>query len=327
MVDEMSTKRQRCIACHEHSGVECFEATERMLGTREVFSYWECEHCGCVQIEEIPGDLERHYPAEYFSFKPHHRLAQSRIRAWVDPSRLRAELGDSTLLGRVTNAVMKPLNYASWCRVTGLDQRARVLDVGCGAGKMVVRMRLAGFARCVGVDPYLSHTIQYANGAQVLRESLIDFAKRTDERFDLVMFHHSLEHLPDPDPVLSAAVELLDDNGWILLRVPVAGCYAWRHYRDRWYSLDAPRHLFLPSARALDAIATRAGLRVQHMECDSTKWSLMASELYARDICVNAPAVRRDIFSVDEDRAYQRRSAELNEQGDGDQAAFFLNRI
>ena len=74
-------------------------------------------------------------------------------------------------------------------------------------------------------------------------------------------------------------------------------------------------------------MAARAGLRVRHTQCDSTKWSLMASELYARDICVNAPAAQRNIFSADEDRAYERRSAELNKQGDGDQAAFFLNRI
>jgi 2-polyprenyl-3-methyl-5-hydroxy-6-metoxy-1,4-benzoquinol methylase len=327
MAELTSPLRKRCVACHELSHAACFEATERMLGTREVFRYWECEHCGCVQIEAIPKDLGRHYPAGYFSFKPHHRLARSRIRSWIDPIRLRADLGEASVLGRAANAVMKPLNYAAWCHITGLDHRARVLDVGCGAGKMIVRMRLAGFSRCLGVDPFLTQEIHYDNGAQVLRESLIDFAARTDERFDLIMFHHSLEHFPDPDPVLSVAVTLLDEGGWVLLRVPVAGCYAWRQYRDRWYSLDAPRHLFVPSARAVDSIAARAGLRVQHTQCDSTKWSLMASELYARDICVNAPAAQREIFSADEDRAYERRSAELNEQGDGDQAAFFLNRI
>ena len=70
-----------CVACRVESEVVPFTVVERLLGTREEFSYWECPRCGCVQIESVPHDLARHYPPGYFAYMPQHRLAASRWRA------------------------------------------------------------------------------------------------------------------------------------------------------------------------------------------------------------------------------------------------------
>ena len=77
--------------------------------------------------------------------------------------------------------------------------------------------------------------------------------------YDLVMFNHSFEHVEDPLPTLRHARNLLAPGATLLLRTPVAGCWAWRHYGTDWVSIDAPRHAFIPSIAGLRAAAGRRG--------------------------------------------------------------------
>jgi 2-polyprenyl-3-methyl-5-hydroxy-6-metoxy-1,4-benzoquinol methylase len=273
--------------CRLASDVVPFTVTERLLDTRERFQYWECPQCGCVQIDSVPEDLARHYPARYFAYKPHHRLAANRWRARVDSLRFAAAQGRGGVLGAIANRVLKPLDYAPWCAVTGLDVGARVLDVGCGSGKLLLRMRHAGFRECVGVDPFVAESLHYANQVQVQRQSLPAFVEHTAARFDLVMFHHSLEHSPVPHELLAAATRAMAPGGWLLIRIPVAGSYAWRTYRENWFQLDPPRHLFVPATRSMHVMAEAVGLQVARVVFDSTLNQFALSERYRRDIHVD----------------------------------------
>ena len=39
-----------------------------MFGYRDEFAYFACGQCGCLQIADIPPDMSRYYPANYYSF-------------------------------------------------------------------------------------------------------------------------------------------------------------------------------------------------------------------------------------------------------------------
>jgi 2-polyprenyl-3-methyl-5-hydroxy-6-metoxy-1,4-benzoquinol methylase len=313
-----------CLACAARSRASTFTATERLLDSGETFAYWTCPACGCVQIAQVPADLARHYPASYFAFRPQHRLAASRLRRWLDPHRLRAATGGKDLLGAIANRVLKPLDFAPWCTVMGLGAGARVLDVGCGAGKLLLRLRHAGFARCLGLDPFLDAPLRYANGVEVLDRGVEALAGDAEERFDLVMFHHSLEHTPEPLAQLRAARSLLARGGWVLVRIPVAGGYAWRTYREHWVALDPPRHLFVPTETAMSRLAGRAGLAVRHTDYDSTAMQFEISEMYRAQVSPSSPRGRAWRVAPEQRRRWQEQAAALNAARDGDQAAFFL---
>ena len=65
----MSGKQpSNCVVCAMAGEAATFAAREMYFGTRERFDYFECAHCGTVQIARVPADLSRHYPAEYYSF-------------------------------------------------------------------------------------------------------------------------------------------------------------------------------------------------------------------------------------------------------------------
>src|SRR5258707_14631278 len=41
---------------------------ENLHATKETFSYFQCANCECIQISEIPADIGKYYPANYYAF-------------------------------------------------------------------------------------------------------------------------------------------------------------------------------------------------------------------------------------------------------------------
>src|SRR6266508_5024812 len=57
-----------CRICGNENIHPRFIAREMMFGTKETFEYFQCGDCGCLQIRNIPANLEDYYPPEYYSF-------------------------------------------------------------------------------------------------------------------------------------------------------------------------------------------------------------------------------------------------------------------
>ena len=81
--------------------------------------------------------------------------------------------------------------------------------------------------------------------------------------YDIVMLHHSLEHMPDPAAAMKHVRRLVQPNGWALVRMPVAGSYGWRTYREHWLGLEPPRHLVIPSIEGMRQLADQAGFDIE----------------------------------------------------------------
>jgi SAM-dependent methyltransferase len=307
-------------------------STERMFGFGGRFEYFECDACGCVQLLTPPADLARYYPATYYSFQElegpdllpvpgwRRRLFQARNQAqfFGGPGAMLA-----TWRRRADFDWVRPLLRHTTVR--RLD--ARILDVGCGSGRLLKRLRQAGFTRLVGCDPFLSAPIEQPPELTIHACSIEALVPREAGRFDLVMFHHSLEHMPEPLAPLRAAAALLTPSGRCLVGIPVASSEAWHAYGIDWVELDPPRHFFLHTTRSFAVVARAAGLRVDQVEQDGGSFEFWGSELYRRGMTLMGPDGRvrhpRDVFTTEECEAFERRAVRANADGRGGRALFF----
>ena len=57
-----------CRVCGNSENNKIFNLKEMMFGFRDKFTYVECLKCGCLQIVEIPNNIEKYYPSNYYSF-------------------------------------------------------------------------------------------------------------------------------------------------------------------------------------------------------------------------------------------------------------------
>lgn len=325
-----------CAICGSDVG-QVHRACEQMLGLGDEFRYFECGRCHSLQLVDPPAEWQRYYPADYYSLQealpssPQARGSMS-LRRWLRERRDAAVVfGERGFWGSV--ASLRPSSRASMfsplfapTRVRSFD--ARILDIGCGAGALLKSLHRLGFRNLMGVDPHLER--ETCVPGLSIRKLPVD-SPRIAGQFDLVMCHHSLEHMPDHSAVLRAIAGLLKPEGDCLIRMPVASCALWRDYGVDWLDLDAPRHLLLHSRRSFEMVATEAGLRVDCVMYDATASSYWGSELYRRGI----PYYVRDegrfqdpqeFFSPEELRGFRLRADMENRSGTSSTAAYYMRR-
>ncbi|MEW5800502.1 MAG: class I SAM-dependent methyltransferase [bacterium] len=207
----------------------------------------------------------------------------------------------------------------------GMAKSLRIVDVGCGTGSLLYELREIGFKNTLGIDPYLKEDIKYKNGLEILKKTIHDLGGKRD----LVMFHHSFEHVPDPVETIQSASNVLTEQGVILMRIPIVSSYAWKHYGINWVQLDAPRHFFLHSIKSINTLAAKANLRIKKIIYDSTDFQFWGSEQYTKDIPLKsnrsyAIDPSNSIFSDAEIKEFKQKAKELNLKNWGDQAVIYL---
>lgn len=291
-----------------------------MFGFRDEFTYLECENCGSLQIAETPADLARYYPPDYHSFQEKAPGRDPAPVVLLKSLRARHLLGAWNPIGALVARCFGVPEYYRWLQGAGALQDSEILDVGSGTGRLLFALRREGLARLTGIDPYVEQDLAYPNGIRIWKRSI----EEMDGEFDLLMFHHSLEHVPDPLSALREARRLLRPGRFAVVRLPVAGSWAWREYRECWLNLDPPRHLWLPTPLGMRLLAERAGLALERHEFDSADIQFWGSELYRRGIPMNR--FSQHYPPEAEVRAYLQRAGELNRAGEGDQATFYLRR-
>jgi SAM-dependent methyltransferase len=221
-----------CRICGNAAANRIYAAQEMMFATHAAFDYFQCASCGCLQIAESPKDIGRYYPDSYYSYAPSNRGDDNPLSRYLKKQRMGHFLGRRSALGALLTAHYGAPEEA-WLRPLGFDFDTSFLDVGCGSGMVLLDLRRHGFKNLVGADPFIDHDIDYANGVRILKRRLSDVT----ERFDVIMMHHSLEHMPDQIDALHNAADRLNPGGRILVRIPLVSCEAWDTYGLNWVQL------------------------------------------------------------------------------------------
>jgi SAM-dependent methyltransferase len=315
-----------CRICGNTEGNSAHFPKEMMFGWREEFEYLECAHCGCLQIAEIPADLAKYYPSDdYYSYKT---PRQKRYPQWL--LRLRHErtryfLGEFSVAGAVLGMLSKRSEHFDWFRQGRVSLDSRILDVGCGAGALLLKLQREGFRSLLGADPFIQADIDYGNGVRILKRGVGEL----EGGHDFVMLHHSFEHMPDPAAALAAVARTVAPGGVLLIRIPVSDCYARAKYGLNWVAWDAPRHLHLHTVKSMRLLAAGAGMEISNIAYDSTGQQLSSSELYLRGVPYvehgkYRPGNSPNAFSQQEWDGFLKKAAELNRKREGDNACFYL---
>ena len=307
----------QCRICFSNAEHPVYTVSEMMFGFRDQFTYFQCSQCGCLQISEVPATMDKYYPPQYYSFTPKPRKSlKNPVEATMRRFRDRHTIFGRGILGRLVGS-LSPNKKMIALAPLKLTIGSRILDVGCGDGWRLNILREVGFENLLGIDPYIFQDITYDNGVTVKKRSIHEV---TGE-WDVIMYHHSFEHVPDPREQLQKAAKLLSPGGCCLLRIPTVSSHAWEEYRENWYQLDAPRHFFLHSTKSVQFLAEQAGLALQDIVFDSTADQFQGSELYKRDIPFTSQA---NNFPKSQVREWKAKAKKLNKKKHGDQAAFYL---
>jgi len=200
-----------------------------------------CADCGLVFTNPMPTEEQQ---AQYYADEGPYRA--HKIEAAETKRRERkAQPRSATRTPRARDLLLDAL--VPYVPVHAPPPGAKVLDFGCGDGKMLNRLQDAGW-ETYGIEP--------STGVAFTRHHRLDEPPQ-DARFDFVILHHVLEHVRDPLEILRQLGGATREGGRIFISLPSLDMLP-QHGNFR-YCLDGRKHLMCFSEACLTALLARAG--------------------------------------------------------------------
>lgn len=227
-----------------------------------------CLKCGLVRLGRLPTISEA-YPPEYFGNLDKKFLPFFEFISHQRPALLKRAEDLAAQLARS-------------------ERRApSVLDVGCGRGYLLKRLRRQGW-NCAGIDIPESPVPKKKNGmdCRVGDASALPWSSGL---FDLVVLNHVLEHVVDPWRACREAARVLRTGGILYLGVPNYASWQSRLFGAAWFPLEIPRHIFHFGPTTLLRVVSSAGLKPSA----SSTWSLIQGTFGFIQSALNRIDVRR----------------------------------
>ena len=168
-----------------------------------------------------------------------------------------------------------------------------ILEVGCGGGDLLQKLTMANYT-CFGVeaDPMAKSFSFGLNIFQGTAEKIPNEVK--NQKFDLVIMSHVLEHCLDPSLALDNVFNLLRPGGYFICEVPNNSALGFKYSGVAWEMLDIPRHLNFFTPISLVSMIKKYGFQVQRLAfwgyCRqfSNSWVNTEAKVYERVIESNS---------------------------------------
>lgn len=219
---------------------------DRLHGLPGRFTVVRCRRCGLMRTNPRPtqGTMGFYYPDSY---GPHQNVV-TEPGAFPARERFAARL------------VRRVIRFNTECLPD--VPPGRLLEVGCASGRFMHKMAGRGWeaegiefsetaaaaARCLGFPVY--------GGA-------LETAPDCKQRYDLIVAWMVLEHLHDPVAALTKLGRWVKPGGWLAVSVPNAAALEARAFKDRWYALQLPTHLYHYTPHTLSLVMARGGWRME----------------------------------------------------------------
>jgi SAM-dependent methyltransferase len=292
-----------CPLCH-HGGFR--EVLRQPAGPNESVDHYRlvcCRSCGLGYLNPRPtlGSIGFYYPADYQPYQ--HKSREKPARRW------------SRFLGRGDAHTFLPIKPPG-----------RVLDIGCGSGAYLARMRDLGW-NVVGLDisPH-GVTATRLRGIEAY-EGQLPHPSIPPESVDVVNFGAVLEHVHDPHRFLAAARQTVKPGGLLVFSVPNFDSWARRFFGLAWWPLELPRHLLHFNRSTLELLVQGHELELVDVRSPAhSNWMRLSVER-ARQLSMTSSRTKRLLVTALRSRLLSGAATRLTSWfGRGDCLLFITRR-
>ncbi len=146
-----------------------------------------------------------------------------------------------------------------------------VLDFGCGDGSILEKLQCK---RRFGVEINKSAIQQAKKRGIGIFTSISDIA--STQKFDVIISHHSLEHVHNPFEVLQDLKKHTKKGGYNVHVVPIDDWRMEKQYDPH----DINQHLYTWTPRLLGNVFSKAGFRIVNVEILTHAWLPLSAYTY-----------------------------------------------
>lgn len=256
------TREISCDLCGRDEHRFLFNAKDRLHGFDGSFSYVICRNCGLVYMnpQVLPDEMNKFYPSDYGPYK--------------------AKVGREQLDRR---AVWRKLRKRPFVELicSRLSKQSRLLDVGCGNGDFLNAIKTLTGCQVHGIDvsEIAAKAVRQSYGMDVFVGPITE-APFQNNFFDVVTAWSYLEHVSNPSEVLLKISSILKHGGLCIISTPNFNSLNAKLFKEKWYHLDCPRHLYIYTPETIKNLLAKAGLSVKRIAYGRVSKGVLGSLQY-----------------------------------------------
>jgi 2-polyprenyl-3-methyl-5-hydroxy-6-metoxy-1,4-benzoquinol methylase len=267
-----------CPVCSKQGIVRYSDLRDYVFGAAGEWSVRGCQatQCGTLWLDPRPrsSELIKAYRDYYTHSEDTLKRAKRSSRLKAAYHGLRDTFLESEYGYRSETSIPRWLRFLGFFHPGGFDwlrldamtlpapgERNRLLEIGCGTGYLLERMRTLGWS-VEGID-FDPKCVQAVTERGILcrcgdvREH--NYAAAT---FDAIYMGNVIEHVDRPLELLAFCRQLLAPNGKLILVTPNASSLAHRWFQRDWRGLEPPRHLQLFTPNSLRNALESSGFAI-----------------------------------------------------------------
>ncbi len=238
-----------------------FDGKDRLHGKEGTFSYVMCVQCSLVYMnpQVSANDIGKFYPDDY---APH--LPKS---------------SESKRPGLIVRPKIERYHFASiW---TSLNKQSRLLDVGCGNGRFLYEIQSFVGCKVYGIDiSQIAVDAAKNNYGLDIFKGAITEAPFLNNYFDVITAWSYLEHVNNPSEVLREMYNMLKPEGNCVISCPNFDSFNAKIFKDKWYHLDCPRHLYIYTPKTITKLMGKNGFVVKKIIYEKSSKGFLGSLQY-----------------------------------------------
>lgn len=207
-----------------------------------------CADCETVYQDPAPtaASLDAYYAGAYGD--PAHRALDNRAHADIATEFVHGLRACEQILDRIAEYRQPP---------------ARMLDVGCGTGGVLLEAATRGWA-VMGLEPSAPLAAFCRSLGLPVMEQSFTGAEIPGPPFDVILMMEFLEHVRDPGAALRRAREFAAADAVIYITAPNADSPAARVLGQNWVGWKPPLHLQFFNLYSIQTLLIRSGWKPLH---------------------------------------------------------------
>lgn len=249
-----------CPVCNSESLEKIMSLHDYFL-TGELFQITGCQECNLRFTNPKPseGELPKYYDS---------------------PDYISHSSSTSGLMNYMYKLVREYTLYGKSKKIRHWIKYGSLLDIGCGTGEFLHRMRKNHFM-VTGIEPNMNARNAAINNLNldVWDEDQINLFD--NESFDVITLWHVLEHVFNLNDRIAQIKRLLKPGGYLFIAVPNWEAWDAVHYGKYWAAFDVPRHLYHFNRTTLPGTLERFGfrlLKISPMKFDAFYISILSEK-------------------------------------------------
>lgn len=201
-----------------------------------IFDYFGCSKCGLIYLDPIPKNIEEYYGQAY----PAYQKIEDIKKQITDYDLQKIEILKKYSTGK------------------------NLLEIGPGNGTFSFLAKNADFnVDVIEMDinccKFIEETVKIRK--VINSNNVLESISKIEDKYDVVVMWHVLEHLKEPWDVLKVIPRILAENGVLILALPNSGSLQLKLFKQFWKHIDAPRHVTFFPIKLLEQELSSMGLK------------------------------------------------------------------